>query len=404
MPSATKSYIIIAVVAIVIIAVAGAVLLTGANSGNGSNSSNPQASTYASSSSAAATYASSYQGGPWKPWIAGGITTDTAGTSPPVSASEFNSIKTASGCDVHLLVANGTTFTLPAQSGNLSSGKSPYWDFWFVNASGFLILGDSGGTVAPLLTIVCPSFGADLKLFSPIPSNAIDSSAAVQVAYDAGGAGFIALHPNSTVSMLLEGGESLGGFGSGATWTITYQACNPTTTSSADVATFSAQINATTTTKNLVSADNTSTGCAANADITGGAGGGTTGSTVLSSDLTLGSPTASSPTAGTHAYSISVESAAAGLTWQKLEVSVDTSSTGTYVAVTNGNLTIDSLGGTPVAVYYFGNATWYPASGTSITVLDTIVLNSGTQDLTGDTLALASEESGVTGSVYGNDL
>ncbi|MCI4322618.1 MAG: hypothetical protein L3K03_01105 [Thermoplasmata archaeon] len=409
MLSGKMLYVVIAVIAIVVIVVLAAVLLSGvASNNNNSNSSSAQASTYSKASSQASSYAASYPGGPWKPWIAGGVTTNTAGTSPPINSSEFDSFPSSAGCSVHLLVASGTTYTVPAISGNLSSGASPYWVFWFLNASGILFVTDSGGTITPLLTIDCASFSTFSSFITPIPSTVIDSSAAVQTAWGAGGAAFTTKNPDSTVSMLLTGGESIDGFSVAPSWTITYQACNPTTASTAQVATFTADINASASTKNLISASNSTGACTANADISGGGGGlggGGSTTTTLSSELGFGTPAVGTPpSAGTYAYTISITDASGGLTWGSLLATVDTSAGGTYVYVGNGNLTVDNILGTAVAVFNLSTDSWTLGSTVSISTTQSLVLYSGIQNISGDTLSFISESTSPSGSVYVNNL
>jgi hypothetical protein len=406
MLSGKMLYVVIAVIAVVVVVVLAAVLLAGVGSNN-SNSSSTAASTYAQSASSVNSFSNSYKGGGWKPWIVSGFDTSTSATSPPVNASAFNSIGgTKNGCTATLLVSVGSTFTVPAFSGNLSSGESPYWIYFLFNATGaFLVVTDVGGTVTPLLLEVCTGTSSISSLISAIPSTVVDSSVAVKTAWNAGGAALVAKDSSSSVSFSLTAGFSVAGvYSSPPTWTVTYQACNPSTTSTTAVATFSASINATSGALMPSGATNSTGPCTANAAIVGGSGstgGGGSTTTTLSSDLTFGTPS-STGSAGSEAYSVSVASASSGLQWGNLNPSVETAA-GKYVFLTTGNLTVTGSGGSAVAVYNFTSFTWTSGTTSAIATGQVAVLTSGSMDLTGDQLLL-EEFVSPTGTVTISNL
>ncbi len=122
-----------------------------------------------------------------------------------------------------------TTLTIPAFTGSLSSGSSPFWLLAFEQSTTaeVYLVGIVGGTTLPIGvgTASCLDLTtADI----PIPTESLDSSTAIQIAAAAGGSDYLAAHPTALLEMTLTGGLPGGPpLDPGAFWAFVYSTCNP---------------------------------------------------------------------------------------------------------------------------------------------------------------------------------
>jgi hypothetical protein len=398
--------IAIAAVVIVVVVLLAALLVSGALSSK--SNGNPADATYSQAAGAVSSYAAGYKGGGWKMIVASGLDSSVATVSPPINGSSLDSLTSTGHCTDSVLIAAGSTITLPSFAGNRSSGESPFWAFVLYNSNGtFLAVEYNQGTVTPLATVDCAELALVTGFLSPIPSTVIDSSVAASTAWSAGGATFMATNPGATEEFALIGGIDLGSAAGSLVWTVSYQACDPSSTTSADVPTFTARINATESSANLLSANNTTSPCGTiPSSLSGGLGsiggglGNNGGITSLSSVLTFGSPVVESSGAGTFVYSIPVATVTGTIAWQGLDPLITTAD-GTAVEPTSWNLTVEGTGGTPLLVYNLTSPSfgWSSPNVLDVAVGQTVWLNASGTDLTGDTLELISDSVTLSGEV-----
>ncbi|MCI4322619.1 MAG: hypothetical protein L3K03_01110 [Thermoplasmata archaeon] len=401
---------------VVVVVILAVLLLAGAFSSNKSNGTIADP-TFSQAADAVKEWAANYDGGGWKTFVASGLDSSVATISPPINGSTLSGLTKSESCMDNILIPSGSTVTLPAYSGNVSSGESPIWVFVMFNSSAtFLAVEDNSGTITPLATIACSELALVAAILSPIPSNVIDSSAAATTAWDSGGRAFAALNPNATVEMGLVSGLSLLGTTTYPIWTVTYQACNPSSVTTSPVATFTAEVNATLSSQNLISANNTTSACGVVPELSssglggiGGIGGvgGNGGTIPLSSDISFGTPLPAVSSTGQYSYTLLVTSAmtsaSAVVDWDELAPLLEYSN-GTLIFLPTGNLTVDNVYGVASAVYNFSGFGWDPGAYLPITTSQELVVNSGTMDMSGDRLVLESLAFGVTGNVTIPDL
>jgi hypothetical protein len=212
---------LVAIVAIAVVVLLVAVLvgpsLTGSNSGGVA-----AVLTYSGARPVADRTVGGFGGGGWTLLFAVGLVSPTTETAP-TNATALGNL--TSYCTYTPVSGRGTT-TLPAYSGNRSSGASPAWEFAYRNGSGTVavvsVIDGQGAVLATLSGIEC-AIGA--ALFHSVPANAIDSSqaaAAVQTAAHV----FLVAHPNASAVYALIGGIHFESLNVNLQWSIVYSTCS----------------------------------------------------------------------------------------------------------------------------------------------------------------------------------
>jgi hypothetical protein len=151
------------------------------------------------------------------------------GVDSPSSKTETTTNATQSGCTLTPWNGQsaGSSVTLSSYSGSLGSGVSPFWVFFYTNGAGaYIIVGVLGGSAKVFGQVTgsnCfPSFGT---VSITVPSDVIDSPAAVQAALGAGGSVFLSNHTGVSMTMTLIGGVVEAGINLGAQWAVEMSTC-----------------------------------------------------------------------------------------------------------------------------------------------------------------------------------
>lgn len=302
-----------------------------------------------------------YQGGGWALLFAAGYAVNESYTLP---VNESASALSSSSCTFTTAPGIPASLTLPAITGNLSSGVASAWMFAYRNGSGNLSLVEvaSGhGTILGTLSGSCTTF---LGLLSTVPQNVIDSSqAAAAVSALPGAIAFRSTYPNASTFFGILGGVSFLGQSLGSQWTVEYTTCSPAAPSGATGATFNATVNALTGT--VISSQTTlGASCSGNPS-------GTT--TPLGQVFSVGL-TGLYSNGITYLYNLTVNTAAGGVTWADTTPAVETAG-GTPI-FTPWSLTVTDAIGTPIAYYNSTTSAWAGASGQAIVTGEGITLSS----------------------------
>jgi hypothetical protein len=223
---------IVVVLIVLLVAVVPALKLGSSNGGG--------AETYSVARPQADGAMSGFPGGGWSALVAIGI--DSAfSESVPVSKASGGS-----NCAVQLSPGAGANETVPAFTGNRTSGAAPAWELLYRNSSGAIaIVAVIDGSATVLGTVSGPLCSGVFGLFLPIPAGVIDSSQVGQaVAADA--QPFLSSHANVTADYGLLGGTSFLGFTSNARWSVVYSTCAVGPSASGTGSEFNATVDATT--------------------------------------------------------------------------------------------------------------------------------------------------------------
>jgi len=162
-------------------------------------------------------------GGPWSLTLAGGIASTSAETLNLTSAAA------ATGCTVDLAPGGNGSLSLPPLDASAPDGTAPAWVFAFDGSGGTVaVVTVLDGRAERLATISGTACTSALGLVSPIPSDVVDSTAAMEAADAAGGSAFQASYQSVSEFMGITGGISLPGFAVPASWTIELLACGGT--------------------------------------------------------------------------------------------------------------------------------------------------------------------------------
>jgi hypothetical protein len=204
-----------AVVAVVVVVLA--VLLSGALSPTSSGDTGVTFRPAWSAGNQTATAASSAN---WNLTLA-------AGYDSPMSVS-FGISNITQSCSI-TPVGNSpvqTAISIPAFSGSLKSGDSPYWLLAYEqNSTGnVLLVSVSNGAARPIGVVSGACVGMGL-LDIAVPGDVMDSSAAASLAAAAGGSAYVAAHPGTFLTMGLVGG--IQGSSVGPLWSFQYSPCGP---------------------------------------------------------------------------------------------------------------------------------------------------------------------------------
>lgn len=204
--------ILAAAVAVIVVV---ALLLSGLipTSGSGGGSGGAGVETSSEAMAVANSVASGVAHGPWALNGVGGLSV----LNPSTETLPYN---------VHDCAATGSSnFTIPASTGEYSTGRLSSWTFEYVNETrtAFLILQVANGQVSELLLQ-----GANCPIFSigaPIETPFVSSDVAASAALNSGNiSGFVGNHSSAAAEEeLIQQGAANGGL----QWLLTYTTCSP---------------------------------------------------------------------------------------------------------------------------------------------------------------------------------
>ncbi len=207
-------------VGIAVVVVVGGLALSG-RFGPGSTSQLGPYPTFAGAVSEAQPAANSVSGGPWQAAFGAAIRLPSPLQFPTRNITQ---VVASLGCNVTLLGVPPSTIAVDETPLSEGPGTSGFWLVGFVNTSGGVVgvtVNDGAATALfDVSTTACPSITDSLL---PFPSGAWDSSSVIGAVNGAGGATFLASHPNA--SQLFFG---VGGFGLLApepVWVVAYNSC-----------------------------------------------------------------------------------------------------------------------------------------------------------------------------------
>jgi hypothetical protein len=170
---------------------------------------------------------SNSSGGPWSL-----VSVLAVVTTQPVWPFPFD----GEACQQYPGVSVWNSSQIPVWTGSLSSGISPFWSLWYLNASNFLIaaftVNESVHLVGPIPpTSLCgEGLAATLANIGQgggtVVWTSVDSTSASQVAWEAAGRSFVDSHPSVTIDYELDGAQQLVGVSEAQWgWAITYSVC-----------------------------------------------------------------------------------------------------------------------------------------------------------------------------------
>jgi len=363
-------------VALVLVVVLVGPALTGSSSGSVSADL-----TYSGAHPVADRAVGGFGGGGWTLLFAAGLVSPTAETIS-VNATDLGEL------DSYCTVTTESAFTglsLPAYSGNRSSGAAPAWVFAYRNGTGDIaivtVIDGQGTVVATLSGLACEL--ASQLYFRAVPGNAIDSSQAAADVLPAAKT-FLTAHPNASAAYALIGGAHYENLSLPTEWSITYSTCSLNTSATGTGAEFNATVNATTG-EVIRTASTAGVSCGSES---------VTSSDQLNTSFDLGAQTISG-TEPDQNYSWPVIFAENGITWDNLSATVEPEDAEGSLPVDSGwTLTARTAEGATIATFDPGLGKWSGSATQPIAVGDDLVVST-TMDLGGDVLLLTGEGSFV---------
>ena len=361
-PAKGRAAAVTAVLVVVILLGAGLGILYAAGIGpfaRAPANSGSQASgqTYSQAWAAANGSATAYGTGPWAPLLVAGVDSP----SPILESTALPASVFGSSC-TGTAVATGTVVTFEGFSGSLSSGEAPNWLFFVVGPSDTVLVMTVVGSQPTIWEKYTGSGCAVLTLAGGLPAKTADSSVVASSFMAHGGSTYAAAHPGGSLTL-----DAVGAYGV-LNWWVDYTTCPPggSTTSGTyfdDSATFFAS-NGTLAGSLVPRASSSCSGL----NLTGGLSGIGT-SIPLRSALSVGA-VAGAISGNSAAYSVTVKSAAGGLTWNDLAVSLVDASGTTVQGTALDEVTINATSGCTVAtgivgIAYYGTPTSGGCSGAS---------------------------------------
>ncbi|MFZ1023602.1 MAG: hypothetical protein WAN87_05660 [Thermoplasmata archaeon] len=267
-----------------------------------------------------------------------------------------------------------TSLSIPAFSGSLKSGDSPFWLLAYEqNSTGdILLVSVSNGVAQPIGVVAASCLGTGLPDAS-IPGAVLDSSTAATIAEANGGSAYVAAHPGAFLEMGVIGGFS--GLHGGPFWSFDYSPCNPFGGQNPSGNASELVIEMSALSGTVYGALNVTATCL-----------GTPMSTPLGTAFAFGSAQSEKPSTSTagectaydYCYDIPIVSATQGLTANDVELEL-TSDTGSFISTmgfyidgstyVEGYLTAP-LGENPATMWFSGAGTI--TASTDLTVGDTI--------------------------------
>lgn len=186
--------------------------------------------TYRQAEAAALTAARAYQAVSWTVVLAQGLDPPSGGTLP------VNNTATAGlgpfACTVSPIPPAGSRLTLPGDPSEADDGGATGWMFIFTAGVDVdVAVWVAAGTATAVATLAGGACATQLKDVSALGASVLDSSNAVTIGLDAGGAAFRERYPNATVELFAEGPESANGASTPPVWQLTWAACDPSSAS-----------------------------------------------------------------------------------------------------------------------------------------------------------------------------
>jgi len=166
-------------------------------------------------------------GGPWSL-----VSVLAIVTTEPVWPFPFEGI----ACQQYPGVSVWNSSRLPVWTGSLSSGLSPFWSLWYLNASQFLLAAFTVNESVHLVGPISPTSFCGQGLAATLANiglgsgtvvwTAVDSTVASQVAWEAAGKAFVNSYRAVSIYYELDGAQQLGGVSDAPWgWAITYSLC-----------------------------------------------------------------------------------------------------------------------------------------------------------------------------------
>ncbi len=186
----------------------------------------PELATFAPARNASESLVRNVSGGPWTLLYAEGIDARNVSSVPSVLYTPWGF-----GCTLSAVGGGATELSVPAFTGNDSSGVAPWWILVF-QAEGLgtaLVVQVTGGAATPagLLTGNCL---ASERIIGSVPSSVINSPEAAASAWNETGASYLATYSNATVTLSLSPqsrqGFGLEEYGPVSLWSIDYNGCD----------------------------------------------------------------------------------------------------------------------------------------------------------------------------------
>ena len=270
------------------------------------------------------------------------------------------------------------TFDLPG--GDVSTGRSVAWTFGFwVSATGTIALVWVLDGAAYLgATVSGPSCLSESGPPGAVPADALDSPQAAADASAAGGASFVAVHPEADVAFALIGGVPALGGGPGPAWLFDYTTCPIGAANASIGAQFTAAVNATTGAVLSAQWEN-ATVCSAGS-----------GTTSVGSAVAL-DPPAESSVGGEHWYNFTVASSGGGIELQSLAFGFEAASGAPFSPADLSAVAVLSVTGATVATYDVGSEAWTDGGSLVLSAGETISVGPTASDLSGTTFVVLGE-------------
>ena len=285
--------------------------------------------------------------------------------------------------------------TLPSSGTSPSSGTAAAWLFFYRDSANAVLVAtvlDGNASIYAPGTEDCAGgyWNAD-----PTGAHIIDSTAAVASADGAGGATFLADHPDANGTVVLSGGYFSEGWLPRAEWWVRYSTCPVDGSLNATGFSFNATVNPWTGT---VTATGGGKGACPEPGIvpilgltgerTKGVGG--SGFEPMSFALNLSPP--SNATAGTnHWYNFTVESATLGMSAYWLAFEIELPGGAPFAVAPGSNVTVSQEIGQPPIVFDLPSHSWISADGGYLgpsTTISVLVTSSG--GISGDSLVVTA--------------
>lgn len=227
----------------VVLAVVAGLYATGVVHFGSSSSSSPAYQIFSQAKSTAQSGASSVSGGPWYAAFGAAVSVPTALLEPTANLSGLIS---ATNCTPVWPGGEPANLAIPATGPSASTGAAAFWTFGLKNATNALLVETvSDGVASAVFELSGSACSGTIGYLSTFPSGVVDSPAIVSTANAAGGAAFLAAHPNSTELWGAIGGITVGIFGISPEWFVEYTTCTVPTTTGAVGAVFNATLGGT---------------------------------------------------------------------------------------------------------------------------------------------------------------
>lgn len=182
----------------------------------------PSALSYSEAEAATNATAQRFSSGYWEVVLAAGLDLRSS-FSVATNLSGLISDALQVNCQVAPAIS-ASSLTVPAYSGNLTSGLSPAWVFLYVNSSGSALLIADLHDSSEVIDLV-NGCGAELSEFAGVSPNATDSPEAVSTAMADGGYTFAVEHPGGNTTALAFSGTSPQYYSALGYWLISYSTC-----------------------------------------------------------------------------------------------------------------------------------------------------------------------------------